>query len=176
MDQKWPSAQEFETPVVDCTLHYIRTVYVCVFFSLYFWRLLPLLPCVCHVTKSCTHTHHTNRRGQLVSSGPICHSGRQAGRLPRLWLGGLVSAWGQSISLHALPSNCQICTGIYANWQARAASGSATFCAKTINNGKRRQASISQGYCTLVLITATENPHWIIHSSVIYTGIINTPL
>lgn len=176
MDQKWPSAQEFETPVVECTLHYIRTVYVCVFFSLYFWRLLPLLPCVCHVTKSCTHTHHSNRRGQLVSSGPICHSGRQAGRLPRLWLGGLVSAWGQSISLHALPSNCQICTGIYANWQARAASGSATFCAKTINNGKRRQASISQGYCTLVLITATENPHWIIHSSVIYTGIINTPL
>lgn len=175
MDQKWPSAQEFETPVVECTLHYIRTVYVCVFFSCIFDACCPFYP-VYVTSQRAVHTHHSNRRGQLVSSGPICHSGRQAGRLPRLWLGGLVSAWGQSISLHALPSNCQICTGIYANWQARAASGSATFCAKTINNGKRRQASISQGYCTLVLITATENPHWIIHSSVIYTGIINTSL
>ncbi|TNN80905.1 hypothetical protein EYF80_008910 [Liparis tanakae] len=49
------------------------------------------------------------------------------GRPPVLWVGGLVSAWGLGISPPVLPSNCQIETGIDANWQA-SACGSATIC------------------------------------------------
>ena len=54
-----------------------------------------------------------------------------AGTPPRLWVGGLLSAQILGICLPVLPSNCQIRTVIYANWQERACR-SVVICGKTI--------------------------------------------
>lgn len=102
----------------DCTSrphqHYVWSDYV--------WFIYMLI----YVYAYHTYVLHTHKWGcwSRKATGTFV---TLAGVLPSLWVGGLVSAWGLGISLPVLPSNCQLWTVIYANWQVRAWGSAAIY-------------------------------------------------